>query len=121
MNTKKHTPGPWRWAYRQIDHGGGVVKTAAVMLETQGCGGDESYPHSTIMAVRDDWLGWMNNDVSAGDRAVIAAAPELLDALRACADTLRMQKIYHKGKSPWCQRDDDALAAAESAIEKTMK
>jgi len=98
MKTVQHTPGPWK-RVRRI--GGGYTIQAR-----------NFYP---AVALGD---GRENKGVAIANARLIAAAPELLEALRGCAASLRMARIYHKASPPWCQRDDEALAAADAAIEK---
>jgi hypothetical protein len=112
-----HTPGPWQWLWRQVDNGRGEVETKAVMLESRKGDGTTS----TILAVREDWIGWMNNDASAGDRALVAAAPELLAALKSLVqligDASDAGALYGKHDTAWKQ----ALDGISFLIERTER
>jgi hypothetical protein len=112
MNMIKHTPGPWRWTYRQVADGRGAVKTVAVMLETEPAANGDGVSQSTILAVRDDWIGWMNRDASSGDRALIGAAPELLAALKLAAAAIRDNDLDESMAGEF-EIITDAIAKAE--------
>lgn len=84
-----HTPGPWKWTYRQTPKGNGEVVTHAVMLVARPWNDGTGECVTTLFAVRDDWAGWMQHDCSAGDRALIAAAPELFTVLRELTNWCR--------------------------------
>jgi hypothetical protein len=109
----KHTPGPWRWTYRQVSDGRGAAETVAVMLETKPAATGDGVSQSTILAVRDDWIGWMNRGASSGDRALIAAAPELLAALAALVGIAETDCMDDKS-NVW----RSAMLDAETAIAK---
>lgn len=69
MNTPTHTPGPWAWLQADIQNGEGPILSSAT--------GEE--------IVLD--MGWPEDGEpmtipNEGDRALIAAAPELLEALK---------------------------------------
>jgi hypothetical protein len=70
MSEAKHTPGPWEW----VAHGeyGYSALTNSVNSEVLATGGfnDGDYP-----------VTWMGEEMSDADARLIAAAPELLEAL----------------------------------------
>lgn len=71
-----HTPGPWKWRRVTADRGALI----AMLLETE----DRPRPHNDpcIMAAREDWVGFLDNAPTGEANArLIAAAPELLEAL----------------------------------------
>ena len=107
-----HTPGPWKWTFRQVPDGTGHYNTTAVMLDSE-----HPYPNPckdpTIFAVREDWIRWMGQDVSSGNRALIAAAPELLSALRGLLDWCREHTGPTMPNSPY-----ELLCVAHEAIAK---
>jgi hypothetical protein len=113
MKTVQHTPGPWKWTYRQVGDGHGSVRTVAVMLETEPAAAGDGVSQSTILAVRDDWIGWMNRDASSGDRALIAAAPMLLHALATLVGIAEMDCMDDKS-NVW----RTAMLDADAAIAK---
>ncbi|MGZ5077015.1 MAG: hypothetical protein ACXV9R_10365 [Methylobacter sp.] len=89
--TEKHTPGPWEIVYRDDDH-----CMCMTVIAAKGSMGNTR----NVMRLRDDpnqanviaitfhqlipWSGQdaFNNDQSKANDRLIAAAPELLEALR---------------------------------------
>jgi hypothetical protein len=88
----KHTPGPWTW---QEGDGNEMPKLIAGDKEVCNFGDDTTYYPSE---------GEPPNDA---DASLIAAAPELLEALEWCADTLAVFV-------------DDGTAALDSVIGKNL-
>lgn len=88
-----HTPGPWaiqgQWS---VDTPQGAMLAECI----------ES-PRGGIIGA---WIG-CGDDGRAENARLVAAAPELLEALKLCANSLRV----------WTEEDEQALAAAEAAIE----
>jgi hypothetical protein len=97
MNTK-HTPGPWS---RNI-------KPAA--------------KYCTIFAGRNTHVAHLANglpdDEIEANCNLIAAAPELLEALSALASTARTFRNVPKDEQEWTSIDEDALIAAFAIIAK---
>ena len=109
-----HTPGPWKWTFIQVPDGTGHYKTTAVMLESA-----HPFPNPcndpTIFAVREDWIRWMGQDISSGNRALIAAAPDLLAALNGLLDWCGEHTGPTMNNSPHflCVAAYEAIAKAE--------
>lgn len=92
---KSHTPGPWKPRYDSP--GSPWVKIVSPQRRREA---DAEHVVCELRA---------NNLEHAADVSLVAAAPELLAALRECAAALRV----HEGA-----RSRMALAAAEAAIDK---
>jgi len=90
-----HTPGPWRVSLCQCENPGCIRRILA---------GD-----GTVIASR----------ISEGPNATLAAAaPELLDALRAVVSTYRTFRNVPHREQEWTRIDDEAIGAAQIAIAK---
>jgi len=107
MNEKiKHTPGPWAWIEAGADdYSGGIYHKELVQKEFIGEGEDSILYHGA------DW------PMSDADAKLIAAAPDLLEALRGLFENCCM---IHKH---WGENDNSKAAAmaiesAEEAIKK---
>lgn len=110
-----HTPGPWVWWY---GHDTDIHDKPLRLINDETC-----------MAVLDaricvnDILGdgqlCLYLQSSAADRALIAAAPDLLEVLKVCRDALRDHVQYDNGES--LERDgyNAAIAALAKAKEGT--
>ena len=106
MSAPKHTPGPWRWT----ENGRlGSVNTAesrsiAVILNSDGC-----------MVYRDAADGW--DDEQAANLALIAAAPDLLEAMKKLLWVVTDEGRLDAGEfTPY--EWDAAVVAANRAIIK---
>ena len=98
MSEAKHTPGPW-----SIDGGGSVISSDAVT-------------DLAILNMANPRFSWGGSDFSTkshreANARLIAAAPELLDALRFCAAVCAGEIMHKQGLI-------DALEKARSAIAK---
>lgn len=98
-NDSKHTPGPWAWDGYSLRPANADPDTHAV--------------HTVIGAEHFGW-GFVMSDPaktraeSAANLALIAAAPELLEAARAAEAVLGRQK--------WCSGSTDPEAVALSKL-----
>ena len=102
----KHTPGPWT-VYSRIN------RYAAA---------EEKLPHGTasyiIKAAKDRTIARITHapgiaDVQAADARLIAAAPDLLEALKL------MVAQFTKGSAPSTVKDSEARIKAHAAISKS--
>ncbi len=78
----KHTPAPWEWTReRHADMGYSGLWNAQTRQEVFVSGGrnDGDYP-----------ITWIGEDMSDADKALISAAPDLLEALKAYREALIM-------------------------------
>jgi hypothetical protein len=97
----KHTPGPWAWA--NVPTSCGVCfKIGPLYVER----GTES--HACIYA---DYPGKMALELGEANARLIAAAPELLEALKLCAAVCASETMHKTGLI-------DALEKALAAIAK---
>jgi hypothetical protein len=96
QNTQKHTQGPWRSNYPQITAQGDMALTVAVVLYRE----DNN--------ARADSAAKTKGEAEANAR-LIAAAPELLAALKAM-----LNRYGDKTEHPFC----DASISARAAISK---
>lgn len=85
-----HTPGPWKRDICQVDKSWLKGRLSECVISPQG-----------IVAVTGE---------GDADARLIAAAPELLDALQAMLAQLR--------KGPYAFKDSDALRSARAAVAK---
>jgi hypothetical protein len=93
MTTSKHSPGPWTHHITAGDHDFLV------------------YPENGRDTVALVYGG--ENEANA---RLIAAAPELLAALRALTATARTFRNVPKSEQEWTPLDDEALAASFAAL-----
>jgi hypothetical protein len=91
----KHTPGPWQW-YRY-----GKSKNSPVKVET-----------AEKVVAEIIWCGHGNHATRIANARLIAAAPDLLEALRAVLRDCNLRELGHGG------RMDQAIAASRAAIAK---
>ena len=78
------TPGPWKW--RVVTDASGIL---AMLLETEHR--PISHNDPVVLAVREDWLTWLDSTPTGKANArLIAAAPALRDALAEAAKSLRI-------------------------------
>lgn len=87
-NETKHTPGPWRRSHESIDPEWDIViaQHGVIVANVNACGQREA------------------------NARLIAAAPELLEALEVCADALNPENCYDIPKAA-----DKARAAIAKA------
>lgn len=97
MSEFKGTPGPWKW-FTSNSH-----KRLSSVLS--GKDGDVLYAYN-------DSTGFPMIGCNERDMALIAAAPELLEALQAM-----LNKAY---KQNWNEQYPDEVEAAQAAIAKTL-
>lgn len=102
--TAGHTPGPWTWDDNTLRP---VKQDPAI-----------SHVHSILDA--EGGFGFMGGDVHQtcaeleADRALIAAAPELLEALKLAAHCLQWHAAQHPAGMD-CKAVEDARAAIAKA------
>lgn len=103
MSKHKHTPGPWRWT--ESGRLGSVntaeIRSIAVILNSDGC-----------LVYRDAADGW--DDEQAANLALIAAAPELLEALQGVIDLMENWHVLEG--TPWMTKQ---FGDARRAIRKS--
>lgn len=99
MSNTQHTPGPWRWRYVVHDY-----KLEAILLETEHRPNPLNDP--CILAIREDWLRPFKDVGTNPDARLIAACPDMLEALKEIADVCR---------GPAATRAELAHAVLESA------
>lgn len=115
-----HSPGPWS---ADLKHQGKIVGTW-IYKNGGGC----NVELKTLEVLDDNTIGTIaiinceSSPPSKEDKAnarLIAAAPELLEALKALASTARTFSdcVPNKDKM-WTSLDEDALTAAFKAINK---
>ena len=92
MSESKHTPGPWNFrAVYSIDR----LPATALLLETSAP--DQPMNDPCVLAVREDWIGWLLRTPKGQANAhLIAAAPDLL---AACKESLHFLDVLNDGYS----------------------
>jgi len=100
-----HTSGPWRYDKKRC---------AILAGEDKEEDGFVVEPATKVV----DLYGVMGGDDTDADARLIAAAPDLLAALRAVASTYRTFRNVPKDEQEWTPLDDEALEAAFAAIAK---
>jgi len=115
MSEIKHTPGPWKLVAREVLEDGSVYPTHLVR-------GPEDYQVSAIeshaaaeLAIKHPEQGW---GIREADARLIAAAPELLEALLWCKSQgwIQYTKRIPNQNAAFCDGVDKALAAIAKAI-----
>lgn len=103
----RHTPGPWRWNYRH-----GSLHQAGTPPYAYG---------ATVLTADYEYDVGVETKVSDADRALIAAAPDLLDALKALVLTLKarpdMAQLMGFQEHREMQAAEAAIAKAEGEVE----
>ena len=72
LNNTKHTPGPWKWV-ESGEYGYSSLFNPVLNVEIITTGG---------LNDGDNPITWMGEELSSADASLIAAAPELLEALK---------------------------------------
>lgn len=93
------TPAPWYWADNVPD----------------------APPHYRMIVDADGFIIAESASMSEADARLIAAAPDLLKALKALVSTARTFRNVPKDEQEWTSIDDDALEAAFDAIAKATR
>lgn len=101
-----HTKGPWH-----TGQGNGEGSIFADEGRMRFENGTVLYPICTMNT------GWDKTEDAANAR-LVAAAPELLEALKALAATARTFRNVPKHEQEWTPLDEEALEAAFAAIAK---
>ncbi len=105
----RHTPGPWRWEpdARDDEH----RKDRLVSDGPGPLNHDDVLTWDTDEPVGDAWVG-----VSEADARLIAAAPELADALEELVDLVKVLHEHYQGEdAPYPEELDRARAALKAA------
>ena len=99
-----HTPGPWEAKWSKYRDGEYIVQT--------------KHPSNRVIASFDD-DGDGAGEQSIADAHLSAAAPDLLDALKAAHGALMYYEWYANPKSGWASPENETLrGAVEAAIAK---
>jgi len=112
MSDSKHTPGPWalnNWPENPQEHERYVISEGA------------SYPVLIADCYADTAHDFALPDTykeACANARLIAAAPDLLTALRDLTATARTFRNVPKREQEWTPIDDTALEQAFTAIEK---
>jgi hypothetical protein len=121
MNTPKHTPGPWRWQGEDYRGGWGWQLLVGANGEGIACGERCGHPYEHLRAFQAIDPALCKTGMSAtsdsapgihiqqGDARLIAAAPDLLEALRGL-----LAAVQHSV----CENSGPAQDAARAAIAK---
>ena len=96
MSNEKHTPGPWRWVKL---HGGGARKLM----------GRGNVPFA------EEYVSLAGNNMSVSTANLIAAAPDLLEALK------ELTKIFDHEKQSMYGFASKQIEAANAAISKAER
>jgi len=103
----KHTPGPWRWLEDRFWGGySGIVGKD-----------DQSVLFADHANDGDDGAAWFEEFPSEADRHLIAAAPEMLDALIQARGALLLDHMVDDEGKPF-GTTQEALSAIDAAIAK---
>ena len=109
MTDSKHTPGPWSIYGKPGDYPG--IEAGQIPFSVVVFGFPDEY-HPCGIQGRD------SNEMQANAR-LIAAAPDLLEALRTCVAVIEIQQRFcestAEGKAAWDETLDHARAAIAKA------
>ncbi len=112
MSDIKHTPGPWEWSNSSY-YGFTSLWNPQTRQEVLVPGGRND---------GDDPIVWMGEEMSDADRALIAAAPDLLEALKGLLHAYSMGPLdcaaLYGPDADLRQIERNATARANDAIEK---
>lgn len=108
MSEMKHTPGPWL-TDRNNAHSGQIATI-------YGCLGNDWVEVWTGSWCFEDTL--LDEERQEANARLIAAAPELLDALQAAKNTLVAFKFQPGEANCWEHHDEENLAMVDAAIAK---
>lgn len=108
MSETKHTPGPWSWSrydFRDGFHGLYSGDTPVIYPQHENHGDDGDAWFSTD----EDYYG--ETALREADAHLIAAAPDLLEALQ------ELLPLWSSGiDEPWVQRAHEAIAKATGEV-----
>lgn len=113
MSAVRHTPGPWQV---MNDYDGATIVIANVDGETFSDGTSTFSYDFVCDTLPDDGDGSRSREIAKANARLIAAAPELLEALKTAKGTIR---AWH-GRSQWdiYDRASPEMKAINSAIAK---
>lgn len=111
--TTQHTPGPWRVAEEPSkDRNSSRTRVYVVRAEQT--------PFGTRPAVATVGTSLHDYETEEANARLIAAAPDLLAALRALTATARTFRNVPQDEQEWTPLDDEALDASFAAIAKAL-
>ena len=118
----EHTPGPWNWGdgWNAIDKGGSMYSSDGEgnphiekYMDLQLMGGTT---HIIPLRIDHYSVGYDGDPITPADRALIAAAPELLAALKVAQDVLSKTRLASSDQNPKGFRDLIGAAIAKASI-----
>ncbi len=112
-----HTPGPWAVE----DIGANCLSIKALGGVPVGDGASDYYQRIGSATQRDPhprFQGGIDRKVTAANARLMAASPEMLEALKSAKSTLVAFKFFPGHGNGWEEHDEAALQAVDAAIAK---
>lgn len=110
-----HTPGPWQWGTdEEFDSGSDLV---SLSVEEEALAGEDGAPFPK-------WLHICTNSFDLGnpdDLPLIAAAPDLLAALRGLLDAVQTEIAHNDGRTGERGDMDAAMKVSEQVLAKAKR
>ncbi len=112
----EHTKGPWHSDGNHVRNEGGLIATAMIAVRLRDRIDETRLDGESWMAMyaRTKPLREENEEIEKDLLTLIAAAPEMLEALKECFGTIKEYHEYEHDGDPWTE---DARAMGEMDLD----